>query len=385
MKDTALLIVDVQEGLVRKGPYAWAKMRAGLERLLARARQNGLPVIYVRHDGGPGGELEHGAPGWQIFEGIAPQGDEAIFEKHFNSAFHETGLHEHLQQRGIGTLVLAGMQTEYCIDATCKAAFGLGYRVLAPKGCSTTLEGGRFPAAELVKYYEEDIWNGRYAKVLELEEVLEEMGPASPEAPAYQADYDKMRSGELYDCNSPALVEFQLQCLEKLREYNATGPAELEKRAALLKEMFAEVGEGCVVMAPFQANWGGRHVHFGKGVYANYNLTLVDDTDIYVGDCTMFGPNVTVVTAGHPILPELREKVYEFNIPVYIGRNVWVGAGAILLPGVHVGDNSVIGAGSVVTKDIPANVVAAGVPCRVLRPIGERDREYYYKDRRIEL
>ncbi len=139
------------------------------------------------------------------------------------------------------------------------------------------------------------------------------------------------------------------------------------------------------MLAPFQANWGGRHVHFGKGVYANYNLTLVDDADIYVGDCTMIGPNVTIVTAGHPIQPGLREKVYEFNIPVRIGRNVWVGAGAVLLPGVSVGDNSVIGAGSVVTRDIPANVVAAGVPCRVLRPIGERDDEYYYKDRRIEM
>jgi galactoside O-acetyltransferase len=110
---------------------------------------------------------------------------------------------------------------------------------------------------------------------------------------------------------------------------------------------------------------------------------MVDDTHIYVGDCTMFGPNVTVATAGHPILPELREEAYQYNMPVHIGRNCWIGAGAIILPGVTIGDNTVIGAGSVVTKDIPANVVAVGNPCRVLREISDHDREYYFRDRKI--
>ena len=109
----------------------------------------------------------------------------------------------------------------------------------------------------------------------------------------------------------------------------------------------------------------------------------MDDTHIYVGDYTMFGPNVTLATAGHPVLPELREKLYQFNLPIHIGRNCWLGAGVIVLPGVSIGDNSVIGAGSIVTKDIPSNVVALGNPCRVLRPISERDREYYTKDRRF--
>lgn len=389
MEHTALLIVDVQEGLVRQGPYRWEEMCAGLRRLLACARRAGLPVAYVQHDGGPGDALEHGGTGWQIAAAIAPREGEPVFEKRRNSAFYETGLDGYLKKEGVKTLILAGMQSEFCIDATCKAAFERGYSVLVPEGCTTTLEGGRFAAAETAAYFERDIWNGRYARVLPLAEVLEQIGGAGLERAQVPAacleDYNKMLSGELYDCNNPALVEFQLSCLEKLYDYNATRPSEVEKRAAMLKEMFAEVGENCFVLAPFQANWGGRHVHFGKGVYANYNLTLVDDADIYVGDCTMIGPNVTIVTAGHPIQPGLREKVYEFNIPVRIGRNVWVGAGAVLLPGVSVGDNSVIGAGSVVTKDIPANVVAAGVPCRVLRPIGERDDEYYYKDRRIEL
>ena len=99
----------------------------------------------------------------------------------------------------------------------------------------------------------------------------------------------------------------------------------------------------------------------------------------------MFAPNVVLATAGHPILPELREKAYQFNMPIHIGRNCWLGAGVIVMPGVTIGDNTVIGAGSVVTKDIPSDVVAVGNPCRVLRPIGERDKEYYFKDRKINL
>jgi galactoside O-acetyltransferase len=111
---------------------------------------------------------------------------------------------------------------------------------------------------------------------------------------------------------------------------------------------------------------------------------MVDDTHIYVGDCTMFGPNVTVATAGHPIDPELRAKAYQYNMPVHIGKNCWLGAGVIVLPGVTIGDNTVIGAGSVVTKDIPSDVVAVGNPCKVFRPINERDKEYYFKDRKID-
>ena len=121
----------------------------------------------------------------------------------------------------------------------------------------------------------------------------------------------------------------------------------------------AEIGENCYIEPPLHANWG-KYTHFGNNVYANFNLTLVDDTDIFVGDNVMFGPNVIIATAGHPVDPPLREKVAQFNIPVRIGKNVWIGAGAIVLPGVTIGDHSVIGAGSVVTKDIPPNVVAVG-------------------------
>ena len=148
--------------------------------------------------------------------------------------------------------------------------------------------------------------------------------------------------------------------------------------------MFAEIGKDCYIEPPLHANWGGHHVHFGNKVYANFNLTLVDDTHIYVGDCTKFGPNVTIATAGHPILPQLRQKQYQYNFPVHIGKNCWIGAGAVITPGVTIGDNTVIGAGSVVTKDIPANVVAVGNPCRVMREIGEKDRKYYFRDNEID-
>lgn len=197
--------------------------------------------------------------------------------------------------------------------------------------------------------------------------------------------YERMQSGQLYCCEDQEIMLLQRRCLEQLYDFNATRPSELEKRQEMLQQMFAQIGEGCYIEPPLHANWGGRHVHLGKNVYCNFNLTLVDDSHIYIGDYTMIGPNVTIATGGHPILPELRERVMQFNLDVHIGRNVWLGAGAIVLPGVTIGDHSVIGAGSVVTRDIPANVVAVGNPCRVLREISDYDREYYHKGRKIQL
>lgn len=197
-------------------------------------------------------------------------------------------------------------------------------------------------------------------------------------------EYEKMHSGNIYNPGDEELFKEQIKCLDRLYDFNATRPTELDKRAELLKVMLAEVGENCYIEPPFHSNWGGKHVHLGKNVYFNFNATLVDDTHIYIGDYTMLGPNVVIATAGHPILPELREKALQYNLPVHIGRNCWLGAGVIVLPGVTIGDNTVIGAGSVVTKDIPANVVAVGNPCKVLREISEHDKEFYYKDKRIE-
>lgn len=195
---------------------------------------------------------------------------------------------------------------------------------------------------------------------------------------------DKLHTGELYLPDDMSIVIDQLRRLSRLRRFNKTRPFQQLKRQRLMKKMFAEIGKGCYIEPPFYANFGGGHCHWGNNVYANFHLTMVDDTHIYVGDNTMFGPNVTIATAGHPILPELREKYYQYNAPVHIGKNCWLGAGVIVLPGVTIGDNTVIGAGSVVTKDIPSNVVAVGNPCKVMREINERDKEYYFKDKKID-
>ena len=195
---------------------------------------------------------------------------------------------------------------------------------------------------------------------------------------------EKIHSGNLYLSMDDSILDEQLAYLDLMNEYNATSRLEMAKREALLHKLFAEAGEDCYIESPFYANWGGHHVHLGKNVYTNFGVTFVDDTHIYIGDYTMLGPNVTIATAGHPIDPELRQKGLQYNMPVHIGKNCWLGAGVIVMPGVTIGDNTVIGAGSVVTKDIPAHVVAVGNPCRIMREIGEHDREFYYRDRRID-
>lgn len=195
---------------------------------------------------------------------------------------------------------------------------------------------------------------------------------------------DNMHNGKLYWPSDESIMAEQEKCLDLLYDFNHTRPSEMEKRNEILKKMMGDVGEDCYIEPPFHSNWGGKHVHFGKGVYANFGLTCVDDTHIYVGDHTMFGPNVVLATAGHPLMPELRKHGIQYNMPVHIGENCWLGAGVIVVPGVTIGDNVVIGAGSVVTKDIPSNVIAMGTPCRVVRQIDERDREYYFKDQKID-
>ena len=195
----------------------------------------------------------------------------------------------------------------------------------------------------------------------------------------------RMKDGRLYFSDNEELVKEQLKYLELLYDFNQTRPLEIEKRKRLLKNMFAEIGENCYIEPPLRANWGGKNVHFGNNVYVNFNLTLVDDAHIFVGDDTMIAPNVILAGGTHPISPEIRKKKGQYNLPVKIGKNVWIGAGCIVLPGVSIGDNTVIGAGSVVTKDIPENVVAVGNPCRILREINENDMKYYSSGRKIDI
>jgi galactoside O-acetyltransferase len=196
---------------------------------------------------------------------------------------------------------------------------------------------------------------------------------------------ERKTAGLPYCYDDPAITDDQLAYQELLYDYNRTRPTEHEKKQTLLRQMFAEIGEGCHIETPVNANWGCRHVHFGKGVYCNSNVTFVDDEHIYIGDNCLIAPNVVICTSGHPILPVLREHHYVYNLSVHIGRNVWLGSAIQVMPGVTIGDNCVIGAGSVVTHDIPANSVAFGIPCKVVREIGEHDREYYFKDRKLDV
>lgn len=178
-------------------------------------------------------------------------------------------------------------------------------------------------------------------------------------------NHERMLAGQIYDPSDEGIMAEQAEALELMYDFNATRPSQQDERARLLHQMFGSLGEGCYFEPPLRANWGGRHVH--------------------IGDNTMFGPNVVIATAGHPILPELRARGLQFNLPVHIGSNVWIGGGSQIMPGVTIGDDTVIGAGSVVTRDIPSGVVAVGVPCRVVREISDHDREFYWRDRRIIL
>ncbi len=195
---------------------------------------------------------------------------------------------------------------------------------------------------------------------------------------------ERMLSGMIYNPNDEEIMEEQFPYLDMLGEFNSLPSSAVKEREELMQKMFASCGTDCYIQPPFYANWSGHHVHIGDLFYANFNLTIVDDGEVFIGDHVMIGPNVTIATAAHPVEPSLRKKALQFNCPVHIGNNVWVGANAVILPGVTIGDNTVIGAGSVVTKDIPANVVAVGNPCRVLREIGDKDREYYFRDKRID-
>ncbi|MEW2074295.1 sugar O-acetyltransferase [Streptomyces sp. NPDC012403] len=190
-----------------------------------------------------------------------------------------------------------------------------------------------------------------------------------------------MAAHELYTDSAPGLErleEERLRGKELAAAYNGTGPRDEEARRALLGELLGSVGRGVWIEPPLYVAYG-RHVHLGDDVYVNVGLTLVDDVEVFVGDRVMFAPHVTVSTTGHPVHPELRRDGSQFSAPVRIEDDVWVGAGAVILPGVTVGRGSVVGAGSVVTADVPPMTVVAGTPARVLRPITDADREWRYR------
>lgn len=179
------------------------------------------------------------------------------------------------------------------------------------------------------------------------------------------------------------LEEQRLHCKDVLFDYNnQTRPSDLKRKDTLLRGLLGSAGSEIWMESPVHMAYG-CNVHIGNWFYSNFNLSLVDDGEIFIGDHCMIAPNVTITTTGHPVEGEFRRKGTQFSLPIHIGNDVWIGAGAILLPGVTIGNNVVIGAGSVVTKDIPDNVVAYGEPCRIQRPITAQDREYYRKGCRV--
>lgn len=174
MRKMALLVVDVQNLLVEENPYDLEMFTKRLKTLISTARENQVEVIYVRHDDGEG-DLVQGAPAWEIHESVAPIGNEYIVDKHYNSAFHKTELDAYLKERCIDTLVLAGMQTEYCIDATLKSAFDLEYQMIVAKGCNTTFSNQFLDGKSLFEFYNYAIWENRFAKLLNIDEIAKLM------------------------------------------------------------------------------------------------------------------------------------------------------------------------------------------------------------------
>ena len=178
-------------------------------------------------------------------------------------------------------------------------------------------------------------------------------------------------------------TELQRQvCKEICFDYNHTRPMDLERKAALLDKLLGSHGKSIWMEAPINFAYG-CNTHMGDHVYANFNLTVVDDGECRIGSYVMFAPNVTISTTGHPVHPKYRDKGGQFSLPVVIGDHVWIGSNVTIMPGVTIGENSVIGAGSVVTHDVPANVVAFGAPCRVVRPITDEDLVYYRKGMKV--
>lgn len=180
---------------------------------------------------------------------------------------------------------------------------------------------------------------------------------------------EKCLLGQLYDANyDPEILADREKAKELLYDYNRLRPSQQTERTGLLKKLLGKTGENLIIEPPFACDYG-YNIEVGENFYANVNLVILDGAKVRIGDNAFIAPNVGIYTAGHPLDADRRNKGLEYAYPVTIGNNVWIGAGVIILPGVTIGDNAVIGAGSVVTKDIPANTLAVGNPCRVIREI----------------
>ncbi|CAF0920976.1 unnamed protein product [Adineta ricciae] len=183
-----------------------------------------------------------------------------------------------------------------------------------------------------------------------------------------RSEKEKMLAGDLYNAFTPELLGERSLCKDFIYEYNNTRPSESAKRTELLQKMFGKFGNNSLIETPFFCDYG-YNIHWGENSFANYNLVILDICSVHVGDYVLMGPDVKIYGATHPTDPQQRLDGCEYGKPVRIGNNVWIGGSAVIVAGVTIGDNSVIGAGSVVVKDIPANVVAVGNPCKVIKQL----------------
>lgn len=190
------------------------------------------------------------------------------------------------------------------------------------------------------------------------------------------------RDKEISYISDDAVMEEQKVCRRIVQRLNTVDRSDFEEIQKIVKELLGK-SEGAYINPPFYCDYGS-HIEAGKNLFINYNCTIIDVAKVIIGDNCQIAPNVAIYTAGHPVHPDTRNSLYEYGIGITIGDNVWIGGNTVILPGVHIGSNTVIGAGSVVTKDVPDWVIAAGNPCKVIRKITEEDRPFYYKDRKFD-
>ena len=195
---------------------------------------------------------------------------------------------------------------------------------------------------------------------------------------------ERMLANLPYKAWMDGLGEERLDCKKKIFRYNHLEPGNPEEKDRLIKDILGKTGDYINIEPPFFCDYG-YNIEIGENFFANYNFTVLDVGRVRIGENVQIAPNVSIYTAGHPVHPESRNSGYEYGIDVKIGNNVWIGGNSCIMPGVSIGDNVVIGAGSVVTKDIPANTIAFGNHCKVIREITEKDRDYYYRDRKFDV
>ena len=193
---------------------------------------------------------------------------------------------------------------------------------------------------------------------------------------------ERREKGLLFIADDQDWVEMK-NARRQLQKLNNMDRSDFSGINTLVRELFGKADESTFLNPPFFCDYGSN-IFVGKNCFINYNCTILDNGKVRMGDNCMLAPNVSIYTAGHALYPDSRNLGYEYGIDVTIGNNVWIGGNTVILPGINIGDNVVIGAGSVVTKDIPAWSFAAGNPCKVIRKITEEDKEFYYKQRKID-